>query len=236
MFRIDRSERNPNLISIMTGFTCNLSCTLCGPDASSKWQDELKEYMPPQDNDLYDTAIADFTGATSVTFGGGEPVLNKSTIPLLKKIDSSTAVNIHFNCTILPSKELLDECSRFKNITFILSIDDIEERFEFLRYPAKWDKAVTNIHWLLEHCPTNIQYSINTVISKLNEHTYHTVGEWVNANIAHDRINYIGTQDSNGILNVQNSTVPDEADWLDRLDTRRKTNWRETFPLATNIN
>lgn len=46
MFRIDRIEKNPNLISIFTGEICNLACTLCAPDASTRWQDELKETFP----------------------------------------------------------------------------------------------------------------------------------------------------------------------------------------------
>jgi MoaA/NifB/PqqE/SkfB family radical SAM enzyme len=239
MFRIDRSESNPNRISIFTGETCNLACTLCAPDASSRWQDELKQYPEPHPDALSnsDTDTVDFTNAVSITFGGGEPVLNKSTLPLLKLVDSNTMVLMHFNCTVLPSQKLLDECARFSNIEFILSIDDTEERFELLRYPAKWNKAVDNVKWMVEHCPPNIKFSVNTVISKLNEHTYHNVEAWAEATIPKDRLHYCSTNESNGVLNRYSKTNTfnhvNEAKWLDKLDQRRNTNWRQVFPLAT---
>jgi|TARA_R110000803_G_scaffold187469_1_gene249848 MoaA/NifB/PqqE/SkfB family radical SAM enzyme len=242
MFRIDRSEKNPNLISIFTGEICNLACTLCAPDASTRWQDELKEYTIPQDEDLHDTELVDFTGAISITFGGGEPVLNKSTIPLLKKISNSAVILIHFNCTVLPSRQLLDECARFDHIEFILSIDDTQERFNYLRWPANWDKVVKNILWMRENCPDNIRFAVNTVISRLNANTYHTVEEWINNNIPTNRSGYktvCSTNESNGILNRFKHQAQykgmTEVEYLDQLDQRRKTNWRETFPLATNI-
>jgi MoaA/NifB/PqqE/SkfB family radical SAM enzyme len=242
MFRIDRSEKNPNLISIFTGEICNLACTLCAPDASTRWQNELKEYTIPQDDDLHDTDLVDFTEAISITFGGGEPVLNKTTIPLLKKISSSTVVLIHFNCTVLPSKQLLDECARFDHIEFILSIDDTQERFNYLRWPADWDKVVKNILWMKENCPDNIRFAVNTVINLLNEHTYHTVEEWINNNIPTNRSGYkttCNTNESNGFLTRVNSWTDyrkiTEIGKLDRLDKKRNLNWRETFPLATNI-
>ena len=165
MFRIDRSEKNPNLISIFTGEICNLACTLCGVDASTRWQSELKHFDhndPLLYQDDTDTDNVDFTGAISITFGGGEPVLNKTTIPLLKKISSSVSVLIHFNGTVLPSKQLLDECARFDNIEFILSIDDTHERFNYLRWPADWDTIVKNIFWIRENCPGNVWFRPTT--------------------------------------------------------------------------
>ena len=239
MFQIDRSEKNPNRISVATGNVCNLACTLCGPESSSRWQNELKQYMPATGKELYDTNLADFSGAVSVTIGGGEPVLNKSTLPLLKKIESTTPVIIHFNCTVLPSEQLLAECERFDNINFTLSIDDTEERFEFLRWPAKWSTAVKNIHWMIQNVPENIKFSVNTVISKLNEKTFHTVKQWATANIPAHRLSYCETNESTGILSrfkpFSFLSFADETDYLDTLDSRRKTNWRKTFPLAQNI-
>jgi len=245
MFKIDRSTKNPDLISIFTGEICNLACTMCAPDSSSRWQSELKQFNhndPLLYQDDTDTDNVDFTGAIAVTFGGGEPVLNKSTIPLLKKINSNIHVNIHFNCTVLPSEELLDECSRFDHIEFILSIDDTHERFNYLRWPADWDTIVKNIFWMRENCPGNVWFAVNTVINLLNEHTYHTVEEWINNNIPTNRSGYkttCSTNESNGFLTRVNSWTDyrkiTEIGKLDRLDKKRNLNWRETFPLATNI-
>ena len=241
MFRIDRSEKNPNLISIFTGEVCNLACTLCAPDSSTRWQYELKQYSIQRNQPIDNTDSVDFAGAISITFGGGEPVLNKSTMPLLKKINSDTRVMMHFNGTILPSQELLDECSRFDSMQFTFSLDDTEERFEFLRYPAKWDKVVANMFWMKDNCPDNVEFAVNTVISVLNQSTYATVEQWIKNNIPTNKAGKLtscDTNESNGLLNRfkrQKYKGMSEIEFLDKLDARRKTNWRNTFPTAVKI-
>lgn len=237
MFRIDRSSKNPNLISIFTGDVCNLACTLCAPDASSRWQYELglQKSIKIQPRLLFDQV--DFAHAVSVTIGGGEPVLNKSTLPLIQQIPSTTAVIMHLNGTVLPSLKLLDECARFKNIKFTLSIDDTEDRFEFLRYPAQWSRVVDNIAWLYRNCPENITFSVNTVISILNEHSYPGVEQWIEKNLPTNRAGkqtVCSTNESNGLLNRFNYHGQQRqwVQFLDQLDQQRNTNWRSTFPRA----
>lgn len=240
MFRIDRSSKNPNLISVYTGDICNLACTLCAPDASTRWQYELglQKSIKLEQSVLINEV--DFTDAISVTIGGGEPILNKSTLPLIQRIDNNTPVIIHLNGTVLPPQELLDECARFNNISFTLSIDDTEERFEFLRYPAKWNKVVDNIAWLKDNCPENIKFSVNTVISVLNQDTYTLVEQWVKNNLSTNRAGKKTmwfTNESNGLLNRFNykGQVRGWVDFLDKLDQQRNTNWRKTFPLAVTL-
>jgi MoaA/NifB/PqqE/SkfB family radical SAM enzyme len=237
MFRIDRSSKNPNLISVYTGDVCNLACTLCAPEASTRWQYELGLQKSIKLNQTLLFDDVDFTDAISVTIGGGEPVLNKSTLPLVQKIASSTTVIIHLNGTVLPSQDLLDECARFNNISFTLSIDDTEDRFEFLRYPAKWNKVVGNIAWLKTNCPDNITFSVNTVVSLLNETTYITVAEWIEKHLPTNRVGKkteCFTNESNGLLNRFNYNGKEEEyiKFLDTLDQQRNTNWRKTFPAA----
>ena len=230
MFRIDRNSVNPQLISIFTGDICNLACALCEPEASTRWQYEVNFKKPVRTELSIDSV--DFTGATSITFGGGEPILNRSTLPLLKKINNNIAVSMHLNGTVLPSDEILNECAKFENMTFILSIDDIEEQFEFLRYPAKWNTVVDNIHWLINNSPANIKFSVNTLISVLNESTYTRVLNWVKQNMPADTAWH--TNESNGILNrfSYQKTIEYDIDYLDRIDKRRGTDWKKTFPAA----
>jgi sulfatase maturation enzyme AslB (radical SAM superfamily) len=182
----------------------------------------------------------DFTNAISVTVGGGEPILNKSTLPLIQQINDDTTVTVHLNGTVLPSQELLDECARFNNISFTLSIDDTEERFEFLRYPANWNKVVDNIAWLKNNCPDNIIFSVNTVVSLLNENTYTTVAEWIKKHLPTNRAGketVCFTNESNGLLNrfTYNGKEEEYVKFLDKLDQQRNTSWRNTFPAAAKL-
>ena len=105
MFRIDRSSKNPNLISVYTGDVCNLACTLCDPNASTRWQYELGLQKSIKLEPELSFDGLDFTDAISVTIGGGEPVLNKSTLPLIQRINSNTTVFIHLNGTVLPTHD-----------------------------------------------------------------------------------------------------------------------------------
>ena len=240
MFRIDRSSKNPNLISVYTGDVCNLACTLCDPNASTRWQYELGLQKSIKLEPELSFDGLDFTDAISVTIGGGEPVLNKSTLPLIQRINSNTTVFIHLNGTVLPTQRLLDECTRFNNITFTLSIDDTEDRFEFLRYPAQWNQVVNNIAWLKDNCPDNIRFSINTVISVLNQDTYRDVEQWIETNLPTNRAGkktVCFTNESNGLLNRFNYPGQESfyVNFLDKLDQKRNTNWRKTFPLAVKL-
>jgi organic radical activating enzyme len=218
-------------VAVFTGDTCNLACVLCGPDASTLWQYELGIKQKRQ------TIVEDFNfvGYNSVLFTGGEPFLNRHLVEILQKLDKDTKVLIHTNGTVLPSQEQIDACKKFTNISFIFSIDDIEEQFEFLRYPAKWCQVTDNILHLKKTLPKNISMAFLTVVSMLNEPTYLRVESWVRDNFSLE-IPW-GTQDANGIFNkMKYSTCIGECiKFLDSLDARRKTDWKKIFPHAVKL-
>ena len=234
MLRIDPNSENPRAISVFTGDICNLACVLCDPPASTRWQSEVgqqqKRWRIEPDIDSFD-----FINIDSILFGGGEPVLNKTTLPILKKVSNDTPVWIHLNGTVLPSEELLKECARFSQVKFSFSIDDIEEQFEFLRYPASWNQVVKNILWLRDNCSPNIRFGFNTVISVLNESTYRRVEEWGRKHMPRRTAYY--TNESNGRLNrfTYKETLAEDVAFLDKLDEKRNTDWRQVFPHAAKL-
>ena len=241
--RIDPWPNQPTKVAIFTGITCNLACTLCGPGASSLWRSDLglgkyswDEYPSDGNEIVTEVNDYDFSKFEHVTFSGGEPLLNKSSLEILRALSDDVDILFHSNGTIVPSKEYLDEFARFKDFLLVFSIDDIEEQFEYLRWPGKWDKVACNILRTKELCPENVKFAFNSVISVLNERTYTRVHSWVNANIP---VNKTGvetvcfTNESNGFLSrVTNSDTRDPVKVLDEMDQRRGTDWRKTFPLA----
>lgn len=86
---------------------------------------------------------------------GGEPTLyNKSLVKMLELlIESKQAKNmelwINTNATIVDLEfyELLDQ---FKQVRLMLSIDGVEESFEYIRYPAKWSNIDDNINKIVD--------------------------------------------------------------------------------------
>lgn len=219
---------------MFTGITCNLACTLCGPGASSRWRAELgHETFPDTDPDI-DVQDCDFSNLEHVTFTGGEPLLNRSTLEILQRLDSRVSVQLHSNTTVLPSEEYLTEFARFSNIIVMFSVDDIEQQFEYLRWPARWSDAAANMLWFRENCPDNVMFAVNTVVSLLNSDTHLRVQAWVQRHFPTNRSGVpivCNVNESNGLLNrKQVIDSRDPVEYLDSLDRRRNTNWRKTFP------
>ena len=137
-----------------TGDICNLRCVICGPTLSSSWKQELN--LPEQHiihNDFWKTL--DLSRLEFVHFNGGEPLLSKEHVKLLEAIPNKATVHVNYNTngTIRPSKKLLDLWAEFKIVQLDFSIDDIGERFEFQRFPAKWSAVTENLQWFIDNSP-----------------------------------------------------------------------------------
>ena len=162
--RLDKltlKEKDFIIVGVAFNNLCNLACRICGPWASSTWMAEQKKQDPSLSTkpstwhkmgnnlqDLYEYS----QNASLLEIVGGEPFL--SDFPehldfLQKFVDSGNAKNIilHYttNGTIFPAQEYRDIWNNFKEVEIQLSIDDIEERFEYNRWPAKWPEVYNNI-------------------------------------------------------------------------------------------
>jgi sulfatase maturation enzyme AslB (radical SAM superfamily) len=241
--RVNPWPNQTTKVAIFTGITCNLACTLCGPGASSLWRSELgmgkyshDEYKLEDDEVLTEVSDYDFSKIDHVTFGGGEPMLNKSSLEIFQALNNNTEILFHSNGTLVPSQDYLDQFARFNDFVFVFSIDDIEEQFEFLRYPGKWNEVASNILKTRDLCPENVRFAFNTVVSLLNETTHTRVQDWVEQNIPTNKVGVktvCFTNESNGLLNrLSKLDNQDPVQFLDAMDQRRGTNWRKTFPVV----
>lgn len=161
-----------------------------------------------------------------IVIGGGEPVLNLSTKTLLSQLDHEQKVSIHFNGTVLPDQDFLKNCERLQNVKFVFSIDGVQERFEYLRWPAKWDRVVKNIVFLSQTAPTNVEFGVNITISQLNKFYYTEVVEWAQRTIPK---NSLGKET---VITFNTAHNRLSRDYLDALDKKRQLDWRKLFPLA----
>jgi MoaA/NifB/PqqE/SkfB family radical SAM enzyme len=166
----------------------------------------------------------DFTGIDTIIIGGGEPLLNKETFELLDILDPDVRVSMHHNGTILPTASFYNQCSKFKEFKIMFSIDDTSKRFEYIRYPGKWNTVEQNILKIVNDAPKNVSFGFNITVSELNSQSYVNVIKWIEQN------------NINATYSVQNShgyrpdSFAKDIKSLDVLDQRRGTNWRTTFP------
>lgn len=222
-------------VDYWTGDLCNLACAICGPESSSVWKQELNYPVESKKtivNDFW--TKADISHIRYVHFNGGEPLLSKEHVRFLHAIPNKNLTHINYNTngTVLPTQELVDLWSQYKLVQIDFSIDDIENRFEYQRYPAKWKDVVENLQWFIDHAPHNCIFGVNTSVSILNTHNLANLNNWLQENFSVSRFGDPIDHRQQPAFGKLALTSPRSLAtiFLDACDARRGTNWRETFP------
>lgn len=181
--KLDKLEF-PYDLEIEPGTTCNFKCHFCGPYASSSWQ---QDHML-----LYNSSKKEVEGFTKLGhwaldsemwnsqamyngkkfhFMGGEPMLINSHFDFLEKISKrkqakDVIVAYNTNGSKLPPN--FDLYKKFNTTLVAFSIDAIEEKFEYQRYPGKWKEVENNIKTWITSMPTKLAVKIDPGWSVLN--------------------------------------------------------------------
>ena len=173
------------IISFPMGNMCNLACRHCSSYPSSRWaetENKLKDIIPGirvhkfqqhyRDIELIEQIKLLSKDAVLLEFPGGEPFYtgveqHKDYLRfLLDYTPEHKSLHYMTNGTIFPDDELWEIWKQFKNVDIQISLDDIGERFEYMRWPAKWDEVYQNIKRYQKK--GNIQLSISYTVSILN--------------------------------------------------------------------
>lgn len=220
------------------GDTCNLACVMCGPNNSSAWKQELRipiEQATRVNNEFWKNL--DLTHLRYIHFHGGEPLLSKEHQIFLSAVPQKSQVAIYYNtnATVRASNSLIDLWSRFESVQIDFSIDDVGARFDYLRYPARWEKVIDNLFWFREVCPHNSFFNVLTVISILNKPYLDDLRKWLDKNFYRSRFQdpiQHRYQDCIGDLSPHQAESRKKliVEYLDQIDARRGTDWRSTFP------
>ncbi len=153
-------------LDLRLGNHCNLKCRMCSPYSSSTWKADWQALgntvsQIPQGNlqrleSGWERAPKTIHEVSQILphlrliyLTGGEPVLSKSNLLILKAaIASGNSQNITIRYTtngtfICP--ESVELWSHFQSIQIGFSIDGVGPINEYIRYPTKWSKVVTNL-------------------------------------------------------------------------------------------
>jgi radical SAM protein with 4Fe4S-binding SPASM domain len=138
--------------------SCNQACVYCGPEYSSKWAQEMGVRIKSKKEarqEVKDFVLEHIEELENVYLAGGEPMLMKENYEFLKLLkeknpDCTIRVNTNLSTTETGIFELL--CS-FKNVHWIVSVDAIEEEYEYVRHHGSWKDFVTNLETIrkLDH-------------------------------------------------------------------------------------
>lgn len=147
---------------------CNQACVYCGPEYSSKWAQELgKEIKTSVESrkKIKEFVFANIKKLKNVYLAGGEPLLmneNREFLQLLLKKNPLISIRVNTN---LSSTEtgVFDLLCKFKNVHWTVSVETMQEQYEYVRYHGVWNNFLQNLKHIqkLDHKITfNMLYFI----------------------------------------------------------------------------
>lgn len=136
---------------IRPGNTCNLKCVMCGPDNSSKWNEDIDIFNQFNDQKPKPTRSIDWdyiykhsiNKARLMYFAGGEPFYMKEVTQFLERLSEfewnrkNTRIDFNTNGVSCTDKTI-DILNRYDNVRMSISIDGIGNVNELIRYPTRW--------------------------------------------------------------------------------------------------
>ena len=175
---------------------CNLSCKMCSPAASTRWEKivekntELSKYWYYQPNtyanrNVKDVVSAvDFTNVKNIKLIGGEPFIGNHLASMIELIKQQTIIDqirltVSTNCTVFP-KDIIHDFVKFKFVLVCLSVDGIGDLCDYIRTGRPWNKVSPVIdNWInLAKQHSNISLCVCFTLQALNIHQYKTVKAW----------------------------------------------------------
>lgn len=180
----------PKIITLDLKFSslCNLKCRICGPYCSSTWLGESldtgvhkntikifskyaeRKFVDNNDNfKIFNELIPNLH---IIEFYGGEPLMQPEHRTILKMLNDYSDIKnleLYYNTNGTQYDNFfIDVWKKVSIVELNISIDDIKERFEYQRYPAKWSEIEQNIKKFRDNCSTNVNINLYCTVSLYN--------------------------------------------------------------------
>ena len=130
---------------------CNFACVYCIPEFSSKWASELSITInTPEDQKRQSFKEYIFEHAAQlkhVYLAGGEPLLMKENLEflqLLKRVNPNVNLRINTNLSKVDNR-IFESICEFKNVHWTVSVESIQQQFEYIRYGGVWQDFLDNL-------------------------------------------------------------------------------------------
>ena len=185
---------NIQYIDMKLGNKCDLACIMCNPADSTSWikdhaslhntaSAELRNatswnrsleggYNWWKNNSVYwDSVYDNLHNLKHIYIIGGEPTVNSEFKTFVKHcVDSghSKHIELRFNTNgHTEDPELVELFESFQHVLVHLSMDGIQQRHEYIRYPSTWDKMLSVLdYW--NRMPDTVTVDLDCTVSALN--------------------------------------------------------------------
>jgi len=188
LFKVDTDYDQLVNVEIQLGNLCNLTCLMCCETESSAVLAEnkrlgLSDYN--QQEFSWDDAAFDHLNQILklqpkiINIRGGEPLYNKRLLDILEQLPESTCqktmLHITTNATVW-NDQWQQVLKKFKLVRFMFSIDATEDLYEYIRFPASWEKIQNNIKEIVKL--DNVKSLVHCTVQNLNiSHLYELI-QW----------------------------------------------------------
>lgn len=263
----------PVWLEISIDDTCNAACVICGPWHSTTWQKQQVKFnvieSVPSTRGALDfladlTSVFSFEHVRSVSFLGGEPFLSPVPLLICRQLaafhGSLKYISVHFqtNGSVLPEPELWEILQDCADLRLNFSIDGVNNRFEYLRYPLRWNRVEEVIDKFKSLSSPKVFYSVLATLNPINCLYFDEVEQWaktifegvqlrsVKPNRASGRLDLANTPPrlrnmvyqrygkdhavTKMFSNLQYRQDPQFMEFVTWLDSARKMDWRSVFP------
>ena len=147
----DTTNHALHTVDIRWSNLCNFACVYCSPEFSSKWASERNIVInTPNDQKLQEFKQYIFEHAAQlkhVYLAGGEPLLMKENLEflqLLKQVNPNVNLRINTNLSRVDTR-IFDLVCTFKNVHWTVSVESMEQEFEYIRHGGVWQDFVDNL-------------------------------------------------------------------------------------------
>ena len=190
--------------------SCNQACVYCSAGLSSKWAQELGVRIKSNKEarqEVKDYVFENITELENVYLAGGEPMLMKENYEFLRLLKEknptcSIRVNTNLSTTQTGIFELL--CG-FKNVHWTVSVETIEEEYEYVRHHGKWQDFCDNLKIIAK---LNHKISFNMLHFILNYKSIHRCVDFLKGQGFHENSFIIGPLYTPEYFNTLNLPTP----------------------------
>ena len=163
-------QAGPRSFNLRLGNVCNLKCVMCRPDFSSKWQGDFTRLfteglaIPPsaaehlgfpgegkqgdhrwyEESRVFEFLKSSLPSTKQFYFSGGEPMMTKLHGDLIDHcLETGHCRHIHLMYDtngLFINEDWLRKWERFETVDIHLSVDGVGPKYEYIRYPGKWEQ------------------------------------------------------------------------------------------------
>ena len=186
-------------VELRLGNVCNVRCRTCNPASSSRWVADYKkivdslefvndgyswldhkhDFQWPEDENFYEDLFKCAPNLEVLYINGGEPTLIKAHWKFLEMlVESGRSKNIilwyNINMTNLPDKAI-PLWKEFKEARVCPSIDDLDHRNKYIRYPTEWSDVEKNLDTIMQVPELNVR-----ITQTVSAYSYIYLDEFLN--------------------------------------------------------